>query len=69
VKRTIAAITAAGILGAATLTPTPAAAFLQLLIFPGLMAKYDKNFKAVNPYAPKKVKMKKHKKHKMKKKM
>ena len=57
-KKTIVAITAAAFLGGATLTPTPAAAFV-FAFFPAVMAaNYNPNFKAVNPY-DKPVKMSK----------
>ena len=54
-RKTIATIVAAAFLGgsAVTLTPVPAAAFVQIFFIPALMAKEDKNFKAVNPYAKK----------------
>ena len=43
-------------MGTVLLTPTPAAAFFQVII-PAIVleAKKDKNFKAVNPYETKKV--------------
>ena len=51
-KKTIATIAAVAFLGttAVTVTPVPASAFVQLFFVPVLMAKEDKNFKAVNPY-------------------
>jgi hypothetical protein len=49
-KKTILAITAAAFLSGSL--ATPASAFVQLFLVPALMAKEDKNFKAVNPYAP-----------------
>ena len=54
-KKTILAITAAAFLGSA-LVPTPAAAFVWVFLPAVLVAKEDKNFKAVNPYAPTKMK-------------
>ena len=64
-KKTIIAIAAAGLLGGAatTLTPAPAHA-----VFPIFLAavKPDPNFKSVNPYDTKPVAQhRKHKKHKM----
>ena len=52
-KKAIATIAAVGFLGSTfvTVTPVPASAFVQLFFVPVLMAKEDKNFKAVNPYA------------------
>ncbi len=52
-----AAVTA--IVGAVAFKPAPAAAFFWVPIV--MEAKKDKNFKAVNPYAPKKAKAKKKK--------
>jgi hypothetical protein len=53
-RKTIITITGAAFLGtlASTVTPAPASAFVQIFFVPALMAKYDPNFKAVNPYAP-----------------
>ena len=56
-KKTIAIIVAASFLGVGT---APAFAMFPFLV-PALLAKEDKNFKAVNPYA-KPVKMSKAKK-------
>ena len=50
----VAAVTA--IVGAVAFKPAPAAAFFWVPIV--MEAKKDKNFKAVNPYAPKKAKKK-----------
>jgi hypothetical protein len=65
-KKIIIAITGAAFLGtmATAVTPAPALAFAPLFFVPVLMSKEDKNFKAVNPYAPKKA-AKKSKKKKM----
>ena len=54
-KKTIITLTGAAFLGmlGTTVTPAPASAFIQLFFVPGLMAKYDPNFKAVNPYEKK----------------
>jgi hypothetical protein len=54
-KKTILAMTGAAFLGTATLIPTPASAFVFVALPFVMEAKKDKNFKAVNPYAPKKV--------------
>jgi hypothetical protein len=70
-RKTIATITAAAFLGsvAAIAIPAPAHAVFPFFVL-GLKAKEDKNFKAVNPYAPKKAKKAKGKaKAKGKKKM
>lgn len=48
----VAAATA--VVGAVALKPSPASAFFWVPIV--MEAKKDKNFKAVNPYAPQKVK-------------
>lgn len=56
-KKTIIALSAAGFLGSALTVPTPAAAWI-FFAGPGIAAKYDPNFKAVNPYE-KKAKVKK----------
>jgi hypothetical protein len=63
-RKTIAIAVAASFLGTAAVAvaPVPASAFIPLLFVPVMMAKEDKNFKAVNPYAP--VKMHKAKKKK-----
>jgi hypothetical protein len=68
-KRTIVAVTAAAFLGAGALAPVRAetpTGFVPLPLIPAVLVfgmKEDKNFKAVNPYAPKKVsKRMKHKK-------
>ena len=57
-KKTIVAITALGILGSAALVPTRAVAQSFFLV-PVLLKNENKNFKAVNPYEHKKVKMSK----------
>jgi len=62
-KKTITTATAAAILGAVAFTPTPASAFFWIPLI--MESKKDPNFKAVNPYAPVKVKGKKAKKKKM----
>ncbi|MBN8937303.1 MAG: hypothetical protein J0I13_13730 [Rhizobiales bacterium] len=60
-KKTLATVTAAAFLGAATLAPMPASAFIVLPFFvPALLAKKDPNFKAHNPYAKKVVKRSHH---------
>ena len=66
-RKTIATVVAASFLGAGALAlaPTPAAAFAPLFFAPLLASKEDKNFKAVNPYAPKKVSKSMKKKKKM----
>jgi hypothetical protein len=58
-RKAIIAAAVAAIIGAVTFKPAPAAAFFWVPIV--LEAKKDKNFKAVNPYAPKKAKAKKKK--------
>ncbi len=63
-RKTILAVATAGFV-ASTLVPTPASAFVFVFLPAVLMAKEDKNFKAVNPYAPvKKAKAGKSKKKK-----
>ena len=49
-KKTILAITAAAFLSGSL--ATPASAFVFVFLPAVLMAKEDKNFKPVNPYAP-----------------
>ena len=53
-KKTILAITAAAFLSGSL--ATPASAFVFVFLPAVLMAKEDKNFKPVNPYAKKEVK-------------
>lgn len=53
-KKAIFIAAAAVIGGAIAFKPAPASAFFWIPII--LEAKKDKNFKAVNPYAPQKVK-------------
>ena len=66
-RKTIIALTGASFLAvtATAMTPTPASAFIFLFFAPYLAAHQDPNFKAVNPYAPKKVAKHKHAKKKM----
>jgi hypothetical protein len=59
-RKTILAIAAAAIVGAVAFKPVPAAAFFWVPII--MEAKKDKNFKAVNPYAPAKARKAKKKK-------
>jgi hypothetical protein len=54
-KKTILALTAAAFIGG-TVAPTPASAFVFVFLPAVLMAKEDKNFKPVNPYAAKPAK-------------
>ena len=54
VKKVLLMVTATAFLGTSTLVPTPASAVFFLLPLV-LTAKKDPNFKAVNPYANKKV--------------
>ena len=54
-KKTMLALTGAAFLGAATMIPTPASAYVFVALPFVLEAKKDPNFKAENPYAPKKV--------------
>ena len=71
-KRAIIGVTAAAFLGgvASMLTATPAAAVCPPCVWAVMQSKEDKNFKAVNPYAPTKVAKKSSKgKKKAKKKM
>ena len=49
-KKTILAVTAAAFLSGSL--ATPASAFVFVFLPAVLMAKEDKNFKPVNPYAP-----------------
>ena len=63
-KKTIIAIAAAGLLGGAATTLTPAPAHALYPIFLGLV-KPDPNFKSVNPYDKKVSHHRRHKKHKM----
>jgi hypothetical protein len=56
-KKAIIVAAATIIVGAVAFKPAPAAAFFWVPIV--LEAKKDKNFKAVNPYAPKKATKKK----------
>jgi hypothetical protein len=58
-KKAIIVAAATIIVGAVAFKPAPAAAFFWVPIV--MEAKKDKNFKAVNPYAPKKVSKKKKK--------
>ena len=62
-RKIIIAMTATAIIGAVALKPTPAAAFFWIPII--MESKKDKNFKAVNPYAPVKVKKSRAKKKRM----
>ena len=52
-KKAIIVAAATVIVGAVAFKPAPAAAFFWIPII--MEAKKDKNFKAVNPYAPKKA--------------
>ena len=52
-RKTILAIAATAIIGAVAFKPAPAAAFFWVPLV--MEAKKDKNFKAVNPYAPAKA--------------
>ena len=67
-RKAIIGVTAAAFLGgiASMLTSTPASAVCPPCVAAVMMSKEDKNFKAVNPYAPTKV-AKKSKKGKKKK--
>jgi hypothetical protein len=56
-RKAIIAGFAIAIVGAVAFKPAPAAAFFWVPIV--MEAKKDKNFKAVNPYAPKKAAKKK----------
>ncbi len=56
-KKAIIVAAATVIVGAIAFKPAPAAAFFWVPIV--MESKKDKNFKAVNPYAPKKAKAKK----------
>jgi hypothetical protein len=56
-RKAIIAGFAIAIVGAVAFKPAPAAAFFWVPIV--MEAKKDKNFKAVNPYAPKKASKKK----------
>ena len=60
-KKTIVAITAAAFLGGTAMTVAPTPAHAVYPIFLGLVKQPDPKFKAVNPYAPKKVKKSKKK--------
>jgi hypothetical protein len=53
VRKAIITIAATAIVGAIVFKPAPAAAFLWMPLV--MEAKKNKNFKAVNPYAPVKV--------------
>ena len=55
-RKAIIAAAATVIVGAVAFKPVPAAAFFWVPII--MESKKDKNFKAVNPYAPKKAKAK-----------
>ena len=70
-RKAILGIAAAAFVGGLglTLTTTPASAVCPPCVAAVLMSKEDKNFKAVNPYAPQKAKKtaKKSKKAKKKK--
>jgi hypothetical protein len=59
-RKLLIAAVATGIVGAVALKPVPANALIWIPAV--LEAKKDKNFKAVNPYAPVKVKKAKAKK-------
>lgn len=59
-KKAIIIAAATVIVGAVAFKPVPAAAFFWVPIV--MESKKDKNFKAVNPYAPQKVKATKKKK-------
>ena len=48
-RKTLIAMAGAAVLS--MVASAPASAFVQLFFAPALMAKEDKNFKAVNPYA------------------
>jgi hypothetical protein len=56
-RKAIIGVTAAAFLGgiASMLTSTPASAVCPPCVAAVMMSKEDKNFKAVNPYAPTKV--------------
>jgi hypothetical protein len=56
-RKILIAVAATAVIGAVALKPSPASAFFWVPIV--LEAKKDKNFKAVNPYAPKKAAAKK----------
>jgi hypothetical protein len=58
-KKTIIVAAATVIVGAVAFKPVPAAAFFWVPII--MESKKDKNFKAVNPYGPKKAKASKKK--------
>lgn len=60
-RKIIFGLTAAAFIGG-TIAPTPASAMVWVFLPAVLMAKEDKNFKAVNPYAPVKKAGKKSKK-------
>ena len=62
-KKTILTAAAAAVLGAVAFTPTPASALFWIPLI--MESKKDPNFKAVNPYAPVKVKKSKRSKKKM----
>jgi hypothetical protein len=66
-RKAIIGVTAAAFLGgiASMLTSTPASAVCPPCVAAVMMSKEDKNFKAVNPYAPTKVAKKGKKKKKM----
>ena len=59
-RKSILVAAATAIIGAVAFKPAPAAAFFWVPII--MESKKDKNFKAVNPYAPTKAKAKKKKK-------
>jgi hypothetical protein len=70
-RKAIVGVAAAAFLGgiATMLTSTPAAAVCPPCVWAVMESKKDKNFKAVNPYAPTKVATKSKGKKKAKKKM
>ena len=64
-KKTIIAITGAAVLS--VVASAPASAFAPLFFAPMMAAKYDPNFKSVNPYEKKAVRHGKHRHHAKKK--
>ena len=61
-KKTILAVTAAAFVSAAAFTPTPAAAYVFVILPAVFAAKKDANFKPANVYAAKPAKVKRSKK-------